>query len=144
MKIKINEWMKDWLSIYANKCNACSRFCKSVLFWPEIASSCWQIALNNITGIATSRYIFLLRLFCLSLPFLAFCVQLFAQWESSVAVSKYSRLSGNPEELLKNDAMGGLGIHWLLAALTRGRGYQRGERGHSTAISTNAFSMFWP
>lgn len=132
--------MKDVLSIYEKKCNPYARFCKSVIFWPEIAFSCLQIALNTISGITTSYYIFLLCLFCLSQLFLAFCVQLFAQRdkESAIAESKYSRFSGNPEEVL----WGIWEYNTLLPALTRVGGYQRGKEGHSTAVSANAFNMF--
>lgn len=131
--------MKDILSTYEKKCNACTRCCSSVVFWPEIAFSCLQIALNTISGITTGPYMFLFSLF----SFTAFLgiLRPFAQRdeESAKALSKYSRLPGNPEETLENDTMGALGIEHASA---RVGGYQRGKRGHLTVISTNACNMF--
>lgn len=43
-------------------------------------------------------------------------------------MSKYSGLSGSPEELLE-DAAGGLGTQCTSVSVDRGGGYQRGKKG---------------
>lgn len=112
---------------------------KSVIFWPEITSFCLQIEGNQW------YYMFLLSFF-LSQISSAFCVQLFAQWDkkSAITVSKYSKLSGKPEESLQNDTMGDLATEQLLPALTRIRGYQRRRRGCSAVINVSAFDIIQP
>lgn len=89
---------------------------KYFIFWQEITSFCLKIE-------DSQWYYMLLLSFFFTKISSAFCVQLFAQWDkkSAIAASKYSRVSGNPEELLQNGTMGDFGTEHTFATIDEGQ-----------------------
>lgn len=132
--------MKDILSIYEKKCNIWARFWNLLFSDQKSLPSAYK--LKAISGIMGFCYLY----FFLSQISSAFCVQLFAQWDkkSAIAASKYSRLSGNPEELLQNDTMGNLGTEHTSASIDQGQRLSEMKRGCSAVISVSAFDIFQP